>query len=81
MHIVAATQPQGPVHLHLHSVADNLLEALAVVACSAPHLFHQLQAWLGGTQEAQGQLLDRWVAIASTRFGVGSAPVRTAWFA
>lgn len=65
MHIVAATQPQGP--MHLHSVADNLLEALAVVACAAPRLFHQLQAWLGSTEEAQGQLLDRWVAIASTR--------------
>lgn len=65
MHIVAATQPQGP--MHLHSVADNLLEALAVVACTAPALFHHLQAWQGQSEEAQGQLLDRWVAIASTR--------------
>lgn len=72
MHIVAGTQPQGP--MHLHSVADNLLEALAVVACTAPRLFHQLQAWLGGTDEAQGQLLDRWVAIASTRLVLGCSP-------
>ncbi|KAL3137525.1 hypothetical protein ABBQ38_004810 [Trebouxia sp. C0009 RCD-2024] len=63
MQIVAATQPQGP--MHLHSVADNLLEALAVVACTCPALFQQLQAWLGS--QAEGQLLDRWVAIASTR--------------
>ena len=53
--------------MHLHSVADNLLEALAVVACTAPALFHRMQAWQGQTEEAQGQLLDRWVAIASTR--------------
>lgn len=72
MHIVAGTQPQGP--MHLHSVADNLLEALAVVACTAPRLFHQLQAWLGGTEEAQGQLLDRWVAIASTRLVLVCCP-------
>ena len=65
MHIVAATQPQGP--MHLHSVADNLLEALAVVACTSPPLFQQLQAWVG--PDAEGQLLDRWVAIASTRWG------------
>ena len=68
MHIVAATQTQGP--MHLHGVADNLLEALAVVACTAPGLFHQLLAWLGGSEEAEGQLLDRWVAIASTRWAL-----------
>lgn len=70
MQIVAATQAQGP--MHLHSVADNLLEALAVVACTAPTLFHHLlfhhlHAWAGN--DAEGQLLDRWVAIASTRWG------------
>ncbi len=62
MHIVAATQPQGP--MHLHSVADNLLEALAVTACTAPGLFPAL---IGNNEDAEGRLLDRWVAIASTR--------------
>ena len=62
MHIVAATQPQGA--MHLHSVADNLLEALAVTACSAPVVFPAL---MGNNEETEGRLLDRWVAIASTR--------------
>ena len=62
MHIVAATQPQGP--MHLHSVADNLLEALAVIACTAPAMFPAL---LGHSEETEGRVLDRWVAIASTR--------------
>lgn len=62
MHIVAATQPQGA--MHLHSVADNLLEALAVTACSAPAMFPAL---MGNNEETEGRLLDRWVAIASTR--------------
>ncbi len=62
MHIVAVTQPQGA--MHLHSVADNLLEALAVTACSAPAMFPAL---MGNNEETEGRLLDRWVAIASTR--------------
>lgn len=65
MHIVAATQPQGP--MHLHSVADNLLEALAVTACTTPALFPAL---MGNSEDTEGRLLDRWVAIASTRYAL-----------
>lgn len=60
---VAATQPQGP--MHLHGVADNLLEALAVIACTNSALVPSL---LGNDEEAEGRLLDRWVALASTRW-------------
>ena len=63
MHIVAATQPSGP--MHLHTVADNLLEALAVIACTAPGLFPALMG--SSSEDTEGRLLDRWVAIASTR--------------
>lgn len=69
MHIVAATQPQGP--MHLHSVADNLLEALAVTACTTPALFPAL---MGNDEDTQGRLLDRWVAIASTRYAFQLMP-------
>ena len=68
MQIVAATQPQGP--MHLHGVADNLLEALAITACSQPRLFGLLIE----DQEVQGRLLDRWVAIASTRYSPPHPP-------
>ena len=59
---IAATQPQGP--MHLHGIADNLLEALSVVACTNSAL---IPALLANDAEAEGRLLDRWVALASTR--------------
>lgn len=63
MQVVAATQPQGP--MHLHSVADNLLEALAVTACTFPPT--SFPVFMDGNEDTEGRLLDRWVAIASTR--------------
>lgn len=73
MLIIAATQPQGP--MHLHGVADSLLEALAVVACTGSAL---IPALLGNNEEAEGQLLDRWVALASTRSVPQPSPMHQA---